>query len=279
MADHQWMKFWPQDWQRDPALRACSLAARGLWMEMICIAHDADPYGFVFINGKPATVRQIASIVGIGEKDAAKLLAELEDAGVFSRDEAGSIYSRRMVRDNAVRAKAREFGKGGGNPALKKPITPSGGGGDNGGVNPPLNLQEAEAEAEAEREETPPVQPAPNPARTASAKPPPVPRGSRLPDDWSPTPEDRAFAEVLGIDPDREAEQFRDYWRSVAGEKGRKLDWSATWRNSVRRVAGFRSKRAIDRVSAHDARAWSARQMGLIDDDAPFVVIDGGRAA
>jgi len=33
----------------------------------------------------------------------------------------------------------------------------------------------------------------------------------------------------------READKFRDYWVSVSGQKGVKRDWSATWRNWIRR--------------------------------------------
>lgn len=153
----RWMKFWPADWTRDPALRMCSLAARGLWIELIAVAHEAEPYGHVLVSGRAPSVRQIAAIAGTIERDAAKLLQELEDAGVFSRTEAGVIYSRRMVRDNASREEARQFGKRGGNPRLK--------GADKGGVNPPLKLQEAEAEAERESEASPPALAAPSDAR------------------------------------------------------------------------------------------------------------------
>lgn len=151
----RWMKFWPADWQRDPALRMCSLPARGLWVEMIALAHEADPYGHVLVSGKPPTAKQIASIVGASEKEVAKLLAELEEAGVFSRTADGVIFSRRMVRDNATRERARDFGRNGGNPALKpKAHAPL-----KGGVNPPdnasLKLQEAEAEAEIRTPHTP----------------------------------------------------------------------------------------------------------------------------
>ena len=62
-------------------------------------------------------------------------------------------------------------------------------------------------------------------------------RGSRLPDDWSPSEQDRAFAEAEGIDPEREAGSFRDYWTGKPGAAGRKSNWSATWRNWVRRSA------------------------------------------
>jgi hypothetical protein len=47
-------------------------------------------------------------------------ISELEDAGVFSRDEDGCIYSKRMIRDEQVRSARAAGGKLGGNPNLKK---------------------------------------------------------------------------------------------------------------------------------------------------------------
>jgi hypothetical protein len=38
-------QFYPGDWLNDAALRACSLAARGLWKDMNCIMHQGHPYG------------------------------------------------------------------------------------------------------------------------------------------------------------------------------------------------------------------------------------------
>lgn len=60
-------------------------------------------------------------------------------------------------------------------------------------------------------------------------------RGTRLPADWVPTEDDRAFASALGVAVEREAASFRDYWTSKPGADGRKTNWSATWRNWVRR--------------------------------------------
>jgi hypothetical protein len=34
--------------------------------------------------------------------------------------------------------------------------------------------------------------------------------------------------------PEQTAQRFADYWHGVAGAKGRKADWLATWRNWVR---------------------------------------------
>ena len=60
-------------------------------------------------------------------------------------------------------------------------------------------------------------------------------RATRLPTDWQPTTSHIAFADNLGLDGLAIAEKFRDYWIAVAGAKGRKTDWDATWRNWVRR--------------------------------------------
>jgi len=62
-------------------------------------------------------------------------------------------------------------------------------------------------------------------------------RGTRLPDDWSPSDADRAFAAALGVPVEREAASFKDYWTSKPGADGRKTNWSATWRNWVRRTS------------------------------------------
>lgn len=95
----RWIKFWPQDWHGSKELRTCSLAARGLWIDMLCIAHDGDPYGHVTINGRAATVRQIAEFSGISVKRARGLIAELDDAGIIARTADGTPYSRQMVND------------------------------------------------------------------------------------------------------------------------------------------------------------------------------------
>jgi hypothetical protein len=63
-------------------------------------------------------------------------------------------------------------------------------------------------------------------------------RGSRLPPDWYPSALDLAFARKEGFfarQTEREAEKFADYWHARAGPNGVKLDWSATWRNWLRK--------------------------------------------
>lgn len=124
MTERPWMKFFPGDWRADPRLRSCSIAARGLWMEMICIMHEATPRGSLLVNGKQVNPSHMLGLMGIAPKDAATLLSELEDAGVFSRDEDGTIYSRRMRREASRSAEAKAYGKLGGNPRLKGGVKP-----------------------------------------------------------------------------------------------------------------------------------------------------------
>ena len=59
-------------------------------------------------------------------------------------------------------------------------------------------------------------------------------RGTRLPDNFTLTPERRKAAEAEGVDAEREFAKFRDYWAGQPGAKGVKLDWDATWRNWCR---------------------------------------------
>ncbi len=119
-----WLKFFPSDWRADPALRMCSLAARGLWIEMLCLMHEARPHGTLLVNGKPVTAAQLASLVGGGVAEVEGFLAELEEAGVFSRDADGALYSRRMRRDEEKAAVNRVNGRAGGNPSLKPGVNP-----------------------------------------------------------------------------------------------------------------------------------------------------------
>ena len=115
-----WMKFHPADWRSDPALRLCSLAARGLWIECIAIMHRAQPYGHLLINGRPVTDAQLAVSVGAPPEQIPALVRELSSAGVFSRTRKGVIYSRRMTRDEKKAKISRKNGKKGGNAMLCK---------------------------------------------------------------------------------------------------------------------------------------------------------------
>lgn len=119
-AKNPWMKFFPADWRADPQLRLCGLAARGLWAEMLCLMHTAEPYGHLVINGRPLSDAQLAGLCGVPVADVAPLLRELEDAGVFSRTDDGILFCRRMIRDDQKRLDGERAAKAGTLPSSRR---------------------------------------------------------------------------------------------------------------------------------------------------------------
>lgn len=83
---------------------------------------------------------------------------------------------------------------------------------------------------------------------------------TRLPNDWTPSPVEIEFCRKNrpDLNPDEVADEFRDYWISVPGAKGKKLDWTATWRNWVRKqrshaiVTGRESAKDRSRREAYE---------------------------
>lgn len=115
-------KFYPRDWMADEKLQLCSLAARGLWLHMLCLMHaNTRRRGYLeHPDGSPLTPEQLGRSAGTGPEQVVALLAELGAAGVFSRDDDRVIYSRRMVDDTAFLLACSAAGrKGGGNPTFK----------------------------------------------------------------------------------------------------------------------------------------------------------------
>ncbi len=76
-----------------------------------------------------------------------------------------------------------------------------------------------------------PVTPGPTDLSTRDRK-----LGTRLPDDFTPSPEMFEWfrKNCPHVDGKTEHAQFCDYWHSKPGKDGRKLDWVATWRRWMR---------------------------------------------
>ena len=105
-------QFYPADWRNDAGLKLCSLSARGLWIEMICIMHAAEPYGHLCAAGRPLDTRDLSKLVGESERDVKRWLEELVRNSVCSTSE-GAIVSRRMVRDESLRERRAAGGEAG----------------------------------------------------------------------------------------------------------------------------------------------------------------------
>lgn len=209
---------------------------------MICIMHEGTPYGHLTIGTRPATPRQIGTITGVGEKEATKLIEELEDAGVFSRNDGGVIFSRRMVRDHARSEEGRRNidKRGDRSPPSSEPTTPPTRGASSDPVRRPekraasypsrgADTLEAEAEAESEKKER---------EREARAQAPAArPRQAKIHSDWFPDADGIECAKEVGItDVVGTIGQFMDYYT----QNGKPMaDWQAAWRVWCRREPGF----------------------------------------
>lgn len=116
-----YVKFHGRDWLGDPLLRMVKHDVRGVWIDLLCAMMESEPYGCLAVNGRPMTDDEAARLVGIDADAYRAYLAQIESAGIASRNDAGMLYSRRLVRDYEAFTQASEWGKGGGgNPRLKK---------------------------------------------------------------------------------------------------------------------------------------------------------------
>lgn len=102
-----WCKFYPRDWRGDSQLHALPLTARGLWVELLCLMAMSERKGYLLVNGKAPTPQQIATLVCADVRTVLHTLLQLENARIFTKDENGVIYSRRMARDAAISEERR----------------------------------------------------------------------------------------------------------------------------------------------------------------------------
>ena len=110
--------FYPADWKSDNELQSCSLPAKGLLIELMCLMHQSKRYGYLLVNGSIPTDQTVARLLSEHPRTVLKLISELIQAGVLKRENDGTLFCKRMVKDEALRILRREVGKKGGNPSL-----------------------------------------------------------------------------------------------------------------------------------------------------------------
>jgi hypothetical protein len=118
MTRMTWSKFFWDDVLRDHNLQRCTFTARGFWLHLKALSVQAEPMGYLAEGDVPMTTSDIARLSQLDKRSVERLLRELEAAGVFSRDARGTIYCRRIVRENAARLRNKINGSAGGNPQL-----------------------------------------------------------------------------------------------------------------------------------------------------------------
>jgi hypothetical protein len=194
-----------------PKIEALSDAAFRLLVSTWCWCNRNRTNGMVAQTSwdKRGTKRARKELIDAG-------LADVVDGGVVMHDYLE--HQRSAEEIDELSAKRREAGKKGGKAKA------------NALASAKQELKQNAGKAVAEQEE--------ELARDTSSKSARA-RATRIPDDWRPRPEDVAWQRAEHIADDlarRELPKFRDYWAGVSGERGRKVDWPATWRNWLRRA-------------------------------------------
>lgn len=111
--------FYPADWRGDLKLQFCSFGAKGLWMDLMCIMHDSDKYGYLLIDGEKPTDEDLAFLFRVDIEIFRKYFLEIKDKKIIKKNNEGIYYSKRLVNDFKLRELSKKYGKLGGNPKLK----------------------------------------------------------------------------------------------------------------------------------------------------------------
>lgn len=102
-----YMQFYVDDWKSELGLMLCSLAARGLWIEVLGAMHQAGRSGVL-----AGTADQISRVCRCTASDVVTALSELRLNGVAEVEEHdGGVYTivcRRMRRESRERAQNAE---------------------------------------------------------------------------------------------------------------------------------------------------------------------------
>ena len=144
-------QFYPGDWLKDPNLRRCSVGARGVYMDVLCVMFEHEPRGILArfatqppfielqfmldscnsLNGEDSgklqgiidiwTQSDLArTVTGVDTRTASKYIGELIKNNVIKQLNDGTMYSKRLVSDEIYRMKKAEAGKSGGQKSSSK---------------------------------------------------------------------------------------------------------------------------------------------------------------
>lgn len=114
-------QFYPADWRNNAKLRRCSDAARGAWMDVLCVLHDSDEYGICrwplaeLARAAGVTMKALRELVSKdvlkgADKDCAPYVFKPRHAGkdgdpvvLVAESPDPCWYCTRFVRDEWVR--------------------------------------------------------------------------------------------------------------------------------------------------------------------------------
>lgn len=104
-----YIQFWVDDWRADACIKGCGPAARGVWFEMLLVMHQSPERGFFLSeSGQPMTNEMFARLTGYTTDEISVTRALLERDMVYSIDERGIAFNRKMIREESIKKAARE---------------------------------------------------------------------------------------------------------------------------------------------------------------------------
>lgn len=114
-ATHSTKWFW-SDWLGDQEVRRLNPAERGVWIDLLGLAAVGSPVGYVCDDrGRALPLEEIRRVCNAASvEEVSKLIEGILEKGAASRDRAGRLYNRRMVREAALSAKRKRNGAIGG---------------------------------------------------------------------------------------------------------------------------------------------------------------------
>lgn len=231
-----WVKFFPSDWLT--GTRGMSAAETGVYITLLMMMYEKG-------GAIPLNASKLARLCGVPAAPFQKILDTLVstekvsiDGGMISNSRAKKELAAIKNRsDEAAKAASIRWDKDKENQRPEN-ATASSPQSEQHATRAGDQIPDVRSQKESKPDRSSPID---NPVGSTSPKAKPN-RGARLPTDWKLPKKwgDWALTEFPHLTADdvrRMGEDFRDYWVSIPGSKGTKLDWEATWRGSVRRFA------------------------------------------
>ena len=111
--------FYPADWMSDSRLRLCSVGARGLWIDILCLMYLSSERGYLVIEDTILDEQMIQKALAYDAKEFDDYFTELKRYNIIKKDEKNRYFCKTMVNAQQLSEKRTMSGKLGGNPNLK----------------------------------------------------------------------------------------------------------------------------------------------------------------
>lgn len=222
MSGLQWFRLYHRIVD-DEKIRLLAFEDRWHFIAVCCLKAD----GLLDEADGALKERKIAVKMGVQTRELEEIRRRLFEVGLTDENMQPTAWDELQFKSDTSTQRVRKFRE---NTKTKRAKHSR---------NVPVTPQETETEADTEREK----------ASAFSARK----KATRLPDEWQ---ADEVFARAEGLlasEIAREADKFRDYWRGQSGQRGVKLDWQATWKNWVRKVADDRPRSAARQADPDEA--------------------------